>query len=140
MVVRGCNTKVEAKSLSSNSGPPETPCSVPSFNSNTILELRSLLPLHPCLFPRPLLCIHYFSILCSNMTLDSVLGTPYARPCPTFPIPCPLSHSVQHHTGTLIPCSPLTHVRFQDPYFISVTFLFSILTLTLDLVFRTPYA
>ena len=33
---------------------------------NTIPELRSLLPLDPCLFPRPLLCIHYFPILHSN--------------------------------------------------------------------------
>ena len=32
------------------------------------------------------------------------------------------------------PCSPLTHVHFQDPYLISITFLFSIITLTLDSV------
>ena len=37
-----------------------TPC-------NTVLELRSLLPLAPCSFPRPLLRIHYFFILHSNL-------------------------------------------------------------------------
>ena len=37
-------------------------------------------------------------------------------------------------------CSPLTHVYFQDPCFISITFLFSILTLTLDSILGTPYA
>ena len=47
---------------------------------------------------------------------------------------------MQHRTGTPIPCSPLTHFRFQDPYFVSITFLFSILTLTLDSIFGTPYA
>ena len=31
--MRGRNIQVEAKSLSSNSGSPETPCSVPSLNS-----------------------------------------------------------------------------------------------------------
>ena len=35
---------------------------------------------------------------------------------------------------------PLNHVRFQDPYFISITFLISILSLNLDSIFRTPYA
>ena len=38
------------------------------------------------------------------------------------------------------PCSPLTHVHFQDPYFVSITFLFSILTSNHDSVFRTSYA
>ena len=37
------------------------------------------------------------------------------------------------------PYSPSTHVRFQDPYFVSITFLFSILTLNLDSIFETPY-
>ena len=34
------------------------------------------------------------------------------------------------------PCSPLTHVHFQDLYLISITFLFSILTSNLDSVFQ----
>ena len=38
------------------------------------------------------------------------------------------------------PGSPFTHVHFQDPCFVSVTFLFSILTLTLDSVLGTLYA
>ena len=38
------------------------------------------------------------------------------------------------------PCSPLFHVHFQDTYFVSITSLFSILTLTLDPILRTPYA
>ena len=41
----------------------ETTCYTPC---NTVPELRSLLPLDPCLFPRPLLHIHYFSILYFN--------------------------------------------------------------------------
>ena len=37
-------------------------------------------------------------------------------------------------------CSPLTHVRFQDPYFIFIAFLLSILTSTLDSILGAPYA
>ena len=38
------------------------------------------------------------------------------------------------------PCSPLSHFCFQGPCFISVTFLFSIITLTLDSILGTLYA
>ena len=56
-----------------------TPC-------NTIPELWFLSPLDPCLYV--VFITFLFSIL--TLTLNSVLGTPYAQPCPTFPIPCPL--------------------------------------------------
>ena len=64
-----------------------TPC-------NTIPELRSLLPLDPCSFPRPLLHIHYFPILHSNFKpwfcfWNSIYLTlpdpPHSMPVPVYP-------------------------------------------------------
>ena len=50
------------------------------------------------------------------------------------------SRHVTLHVTLYRNCSPLTHVCFQDPYFISIASLFSILTLTLDYILGTPYA
>ena len=52
-------------------------------------------------------------------------------------VACVTLHATLYRNSN--PCSPLTHVCFQDPYFISITFLFSILTLKLDSIFRTLY-
>ena len=51
----------------------------------------TLNPVPPCsiYISRPLLCIHYFLFSILTLTHDSFLGTLYAQPCRTFPIPCP---------------------------------------------------
>ena len=51
-----------------------------------------------------------------------------------------LLHSVQHHTRTPTLTFPHSIFISKDPCFISITFLFPVLTLTLWSIFRTPYA
>ena len=60
-----------------------TPCNT-DWNSNSYSPLTHVHFQDSCFISITFL----FSIL--TLTLDSVLGTPYSHPCPTFPIPCPL--------------------------------------------------
>ena len=81
-----------------------TPC-------NTVLELGSLLPLNPCSFPRPLLCIHYLSILHYNFKpwfcfWNSIYPT---LPDPPHSMPIPIYHGRGFHSPILDLLIPLLH-------------------------------
>ena len=69
-------------------------------------------------------------------------GSQKCDTCEWCEMECMRPHVTLHATlyQNSDPCSPSTNVHFQDPYFVSITFLFSILTSNLDSIFGTLYA